>query len=307
MWIIPKQLHILVCAQDTPGLISDYQEQLKILEQLHIQISKATQSRILSQKLSPDFWMLRLFGRILKPSHIPNFTRKLISYQPDSLVNHFRTQAKEKEQMTKDIFFPIFEKVSNYVDLPLYSSKTLSELSVQSSQMTIQQLIKIRPFCYMSVEKWKESIMNVRSEYLARENAARRIFEKEFSYYVEIKEFQIITSKNIKNISMNQLNQKQSIRVLKTKNKNFSNRRAWCTPTKSTYKMMYLSPTATKKRIKDKRQMCIGLENAEFLIDCLKKWHLNPRWLEMIMGVPIGWTQVTSTKIIQIEKKKLNC
>ncbi len=67
-WIIPKQLHTLVCALDTEALISDSEESSQICGQSLFVRSKPMPSRTWSRKWKRDSWTRHLSGRILRPS-----------------------------------------------------------------------------------------------------------------------------------------------------------------------------------------------------------------------------------------------
>jgi len=68
MWILPKQLHTLASVQDTEGLNLDLNESSQLCAQSLFVRSKPSPLRTWLQKWKRDSWTQHLFGRILKPS-----------------------------------------------------------------------------------------------------------------------------------------------------------------------------------------------------------------------------------------------
>lgn len=100
MWILPKQLHTLVCAPDTEDLISDLNEQSQACEQSLLVRSKHTPARTWLRKWKRDSWTQHLSGRMLKPSLGNHFATEWICYLVDTHASPLAVQENELEQKT---------------------------------------------------------------------------------------------------------------------------------------------------------------------------------------------------------------
>ena len=86
-WILPKQLHTLVSALDTEALSLDCNEQSRICEQSLFVRSKPSPLRTWLQRWKRDSWTRHLSGRILRPSLGRAFEAAWISSLADTLAN----------------------------------------------------------------------------------------------------------------------------------------------------------------------------------------------------------------------------
>tara|TARA_R100000278_G_scaffold54958_1_gene45748 strand:- start:603 stop:1829 length:1227 start_codon:yes stop_codon:yes gene_type:complete len=327
-WIIPKNLHTSAFVPDMEALTLDLKESSQILEQSVLVRSKLTQLRTWLRKWKRDSWMQHLYGRILKPFHGQNFTEKWTSSVGGFLVNPSQMPEKEKEMKTQDIYFHISKEELQLSDLPLFSLKTLQA----SSQVNLDQVEKMkkgRPFCFMSSESWKDWITKQRQEYSVRVNAVRHINAKEFLYsHVQMKPWGTpgsgmakAPSGQIKKDGIdlkawsgkleNQVCQMHG-HLSEDKSKSHGNHQGklkpWATPYAGQYKNATLSMKAAQKRIQDQRQECLQAQSyQEIKSKKIVKAKLNPRWVETLMGLPIGWTMVNCVNPYAIELMNSEC
>lgn len=179
MWILPKNLIISPFVQDTAELILDLQELSKVYEPSLTVRSNFTQSKTLLTKWKKESSRPLLFGRTLKLSHSKSFLGAWISSLGVSHANLFQVPDEETAIQTQDTYFPLSNKESLSQDLPLFSWKMSEESSAQNSNQTNGMIPKIRRFCYMSLESWKESVTNAIGAYSQREKQASPILGKE--------------------------------------------------------------------------------------------------------------------------------
>jgi hypothetical protein len=179
MWILPKNLIISPFVQDTAGLILDLQELSKACEPSLTVRSNFTQSKTLLTKWKKESSRPLLFGRTLKLSHSKSFVAAWISSLGVSHANLFQVPDEETAIQTQDTYFPLSNKESLIQALPLFSWKMSEESSAQNSNQTNGMTPKIRRFCCMSLESWKESVTNAIGAYSLREKQAFPILGKE--------------------------------------------------------------------------------------------------------------------------------
>ena len=115
MWIIPKTLSAFV--QDTEGLNLDLDERAWMCAQSLMSRSKPSAAPTWRRRLKKDAWMTRLSTRILKPSLRESFEEKYTEFVGDTLVSRSVAQESEKERKTQDTCGPISESMSGQLDL----------------------------------------------------------------------------------------------------------------------------------------------------------------------------------------------
>ena len=115
VWIIPKTLSAFV--QDTEGLSLDLEERAWILESSAMWRSKPSSKPTWLRRLKKGGWITPLSTRILKPSLHESFEEKFVGSLGDIPVSHFRQQGSDKEKKTQDTCGPISESMSGQLDL----------------------------------------------------------------------------------------------------------------------------------------------------------------------------------------------
>ena len=115
MWIIPKTLSAFV--QDTEGLNLDLDERAWMLEQSAMWRSKPSSKQTWLRRLKKDAWMTRLSTRILKPSLRESFEEKYTASWVDIHVSRSVQRESEKERKTQDTCGPTSESMSGQLDL----------------------------------------------------------------------------------------------------------------------------------------------------------------------------------------------
>jgi len=115
MWIIPKTLSAFV--QDTEGLNLALDERAWMLEQSAMWRSKPSSKQTWLRRLNRNSWMTRLSTRILKPSLHESFEEKYTASLEDIPVSPSVAQESEKERKTQDTCGHTSESMSGQLDL----------------------------------------------------------------------------------------------------------------------------------------------------------------------------------------------
>jgi len=181
MWIIPKQLEQLVSSRDTVELneVLSWQESESIT--LHLVRSKPMPKRTLLQRWKKGHFLRTLYGRMLRPSLHQSFVESWISSLEDSPANHSAQQAQEMPMKTQDTSSLPASNLLRGQD-PIESSlKTSKDSLVQNLEETIGQTPKGRLYSSMCLESWKDEVTKQRGEYSQRLKQAHHTREKESS------------------------------------------------------------------------------------------------------------------------------
>ena len=181
MWILPKPLLTSLCVPDTEVLTLDSPELLEMFARSLMWRSKPSPSRTWSRRWNRENWLQLLSGRILRPSTGASFVEKWISSQEGSLVSRFPLLEVEKETMTLGTYGHISPEASGTSDLPLFSWRMLTASSPQNLKETDGTTRPEHRWLSMSSEHWKGWVIEQRQDHSARSKSVRLISGKEFS------------------------------------------------------------------------------------------------------------------------------
>ena len=156
MWILPSQLS--KCVQDTEGSVSVSDASLaKSCEQSLIARSKQVRASYYSREWKKGNLMRLRSGLILSHSLGKTSTDWYPSWLLGILVSRFQPQGIEKEKMTLDTFFPTYLKVSSPC-VPLSASsrmsKDISPLDSPASSAVWKKLVTSVRSAYALRQKW---------------------------------------------------------------------------------------------------------------------------------------------------------
>lgn len=150
-WILPRQLHTSACALDTEALISDLEESSRICGQSLFVKSKPMQSRTWLRKWKQDSWTQHLSGRILKPFLGQHFAIAWTSSLGATLANHSQQREDVTEHQTRatsghtsqmELPFPDPDSAS------LRTSRDISAWGCPTSSKTWQEWVTERRGAY---------------------------------------------------------------------------------------------------------------------------------------------------------------
>ena len=137
MWIIPRQLTYYHFAPDTADLNSDWPEHWKEFLGSLLWRSKPTLWRTWRQRFKRASWLSRLCGLTLKPSRQRDFEDALILSLRATRANPSALQASEKGQTTPDTFGRILRESCRQLDLFGASLRTCPDtLPLDSEKFT---------------------------------------------------------------------------------------------------------------------------------------------------------------------------
>lgn len=300
MWIISKNLNISHSVPATEELISDLNELSERLSQSLMWRSKPSPSRTWLRRLKTNSSIQLLSGRILKHSTGVSFAKEWISCRAAFLVNRSPEPGGEKEIKTNDISFPSLNEESKSQDRQLSSWRTSKESCQVNSAETIGTIRKELRFSSMSSESWKELTTQRRSEYSQRAKSALLTNEKE-SLFLQSQTRQDDQALNLSIIfSVKTEDQDQRLYIPLIENKiNTGMSRRELFPTPIVREMTRTLKSLLKRKEKAKHieiQGAIALDEKKFT------GKLNPRWVEMLMGIPIGWTSPSCINLVTIER-----
>jgi hypothetical protein len=289
--------------------------------------------------------MKHLSGATLKPSHGQSFVEKWTSSVEGFLVNHSQEQESEKPTKTLDTFgHTSLEESKSLENLPLFSSKMSKEYSQVSSSPTIGQTPKVQTFCTMSSENWNDWVIKQRQEYSQRVKSVHRTNENEYSFlaytpnstnledlifqdfclsdgamwrtpmvgdvngstYSDVRKVKALVDKG-RQVFLTyqvQLEQDKLGQTLEGVNSSDGSHQeqskdAWATPTARDWK----GPEGRSYKGKS-LDLPAQIEGKKRQADVGK---LNPRWVETLMGLPIGWTMPNCSQPWIIDQMNLEC
>ena len=280
MWIIPKNLHTSHSALGTEALISDSSELSEMCAQSLLWRSRPSPARIWSQRWRRVSWMRRLSGRILKPSRGSSFAKKWTSSLEASLVSRSLAQESKEETKIPVICGHTSEKESDLSNLPLFSWRMSRGSSTQNSKEITGATQQGPLWLSMSSAIWKGWVIAERQAYSQRKRSAHLIRESEYSLWLSPRAGEGFCLKHLINI-----------RILSGA--------AW-EGEGAAYRL-----NGQKAQLGLSHQVIAGLLQEEKL--SLSGSHLeqsadnrvilqedfdyglNTRWVEALMGLPIGW------------------
>ena len=135
MWILPKQLHTSAFVADTKALGLESEEFSQICEKSLTWRGKDSLSRTWLQRWKRENWMQHLCSRTLKPSLTESFEDAWTSSLEASRVNPSPLRESVKQQMTPDTCSHSSQKESGSADQQLSFSKMSKEFLVAEQEM----------------------------------------------------------------------------------------------------------------------------------------------------------------------------
>jgi hypothetical protein len=325
-WILPKQLHTLACALDTEALNLDLNESSEICGQLLFVRSKPLPSQTWLRKWKRDSWTQHLFGRILRPSHTSRFTDEWTSSLVDTRVSHSVQPGSEKVSKTRGIFGRLLQMVFDFSDPSSASLKTSKDIS--------------RWGCPTLSKTWQEWVTERRGAYSARLNAVRRTSGSGCSSWPTVTTAEAGKISNRRNYGQIGLSNHPSIRGELNREKSLKTRagqtkqwptpdtcsrgdgpsqldrntptlqtevKQWATPSSREWKGHTITenhPNGFNLTLSNQIQSSGHhiLANDSIAGNLQEFAKLNPRWVETLMGLPVGWTMPSCVSPATVER-----
>ena len=322
MWILPKQLHTSASVVDTAESDSDSNSFCQACEKSLMWRSKPSPYATWLRRWKRGGFVKHLSLRMLRPSHTNDFLDAWTFYLGDSRVNRLAQQDLERELKTLATSTHTSVEESESADQELFSSKMLKGLSVPKQQTENQ-------FSSMSSESWKAWVTAQRQEYSQRLKSVRptkesgcsswptpaaRDYKGSYSPTALIRKDgksrmdalpQVVeydqtswptptVAEGLKIGNQPSYGQKGlsnhpqivGLPDRKKLNKSGKSRELWMTPRAGSCG----STATTVGRSKEKSTHLSGQLNHEVK----QRGKLNPNWVEQLMGIPVGWTDLGS-------------
>jgi hypothetical protein len=318
MWIVPKQL-ISAYVPDMEALSLDCVEQSQLCAQSLFVRSKLSPVRTWSQKWKRDSWTQHLSGRILKPSRGKAFEIAWTSSLEVIHANHFQPQEDGKEKTTHDIFGLLSQAEFDFFDqgsVSLKTSKDIYRWDSPQSSVTWKSWVTEQRGAYSQRVKSARLINGSGSSSWPTASArdhkdcpgawmyadptrnredqlARKVYAAEQWPTVQARDYRSVTGNEVhqRDNAMQNLNvavamhgQAAPVRT----SSHGSRHELWATPTARDYKSGR------------------GNEGREYkeltpMVERTQKGKLNARWVETLMGIPIGWVMPSCLQPVTIE------
>ena len=313
MWILPKQLHTSDFVPDTAALSLDSTELSEICARSLFVRSKASPARTWSQKWRRDSWTALLSGRILNPSHGQSFVTAWTSSLGAIPANPSAQPESDSAQTTL--------ATSGHTSPDQYELFDLDYASLKMSKAT-SPLDSER-----SLESWNKLVTRRRGEYSARVKSGRLTSASGSSSWPtsnarDWKDSITGTHPPSRpNLSEQTLGQAVSVAhgqaAPAIPSTDGSRQESWPTITAHTPDMESSGPngnsgtylagavkqwgTPTARDHKSGR----GNEEREYkeltpMVERTQTGKLNPRWVETLMGLPVGWVMPSCASPVTI-------
>jgi len=329
MWILPKQIQSTtsasVLATKESGLDSELFSQ--ICEKSLTWRGKDSLSRTWLQRWKRESWIQHLCSRTLRPSHTESFVDAWTSSLADSRANHSALLESVQALKTQGISSHTSETESGSANLELFSSKTLKELSQVRPPMESR-------FSSMSSESWKDWVTEQRQEFSQRVKSAHLTRESGSSSWATPQAFDHVNIvRTPEKLAQTRAEKNAGCMNLREQvhypNMNHSRKAAknWPTPTTaegtkignqpnfgqvglSNHPSIVGQPDRAKLNKSGKSQESWSTPQArdwkgaegraykgqtkDLPAQTESQGKLNPDWVEQLMGLPVGWTDLGS-------------
>jgi hypothetical protein len=156
MWVIPRTLSAFV--QDMAVLSEESNELASMLGQSVTVNGKLMSKQYWSRRLKKDGWIARLYGQMLSHSQQKALEEKWTASLVGILANRSVPPESEREKKTQDTYGPTSENTPGQLELDGFSQK--------------MSRVTQRLDCPQSSAIWKKMVSRWRQEYSARKNAA---------------------------------------------------------------------------------------------------------------------------------------
>ena len=278
-WILPRQLHTLASALDTAALSLDLNEQSQVCAQSLFVRSKPSPSAIWLRKWKRDSWTRHLSGRILKPSLGQRFATEWTSSLGATHASPSVQQGKDLEAKTPGISGRISQEAFQFFNQESASLKT-SRATLPAGCIT---------FC----ATWEDWVIERRGAYSQRLNAERLTSAS--------------GSLSWPTMTANEAKNSQGESQLKRTPPPSGRLCYWPTVQASEVRQGFQDRSRGMKGQQESLTTVVIKQaghpvQASSSTDGSRPGSLNPRWVETLMGLPVGWTMPSCASPVTIER-----
>lgn len=321
MWIIPNTLTQLNGSLDTEEITSDSKEFFQIYASSLLVRSKAIRWQTCCQRWKRGGWTALLFGRIVKPSQQNHSKVECwISSLLPIHANHSQQQENERGQMIQGTCGHTSGSLSEKHSRKSVSLKTSRATSLSDSEKSL-------PIWLSSDIGWKTIVASQRGEYSRRLRSAHRTngngclswptatARDHMGPRRKLKNGENVSGKGVRfGMDLNQSvqkwatpetqnstgyqNQKNGTKTARlgsqvldgppaqeSPNTNGRNRESWATPQSRDHR------SGHPDRWENVKERSRNLNDQQMVVN----GKLNADWVESLMGLPVGWTQIAQT------------
>jgi hypothetical protein len=271
MWILPKNYPL--SSHYVAGMVASKEDltlQALNIESSLLVKSKPSPLRTWLTRWKPTSYLPHLFTRILKPCQWNAFETELTSSLAVTHVSHFRQQDSEKEQMIPDTSGLTSKKSSEQFDLFDASSRMSKDTLALDSEKSLQT--------------WKALVTQQRGEYSQRVKSALLTNEKESTSWPTP-----TATNNGPGVDKNNPRGIQQGNALATAVL-WESKGWWPTPSAHEARLGYQDRSDPTKKGTQESLLTVVVNTAGGRLEC--PGQLNPIFVEWLMGVPTGWTEL---------------
>jgi hypothetical protein len=267
MWILPNNYKLSSAfAADMVASKEDLTLPGLNIESLLMWRSKPSPLPTWLRRLKPDSWFQRLSSRILKPFQRTSFEAALTLSLEATRASRFQQQVSDSAPKTPDTSGPTSLTTSKQFDLFGACLKTSKDTLALDSEK--------------SLAIWKAQVATQRGEYSQRLKSAHLTRENEFTLWQTP-----VANDSVERAKGNYNSRGEAKLSAQVKN--------WPTPSARDWKDSPGMAQTTVNPDGSHRNRNDQLARAVYSVTP-PAGSLNPDWVEWLMGVPIGWTDLGS-------------
>ena len=275
-WILPKQL-ISAFAQDTEALTSDSAELSRICEQSLMRRSKHSPAKTYLREWKVGNLMRLRSGVISSPSLGKSFLDWWTSSLAVTRVSRSQQQESGLEQKILATCGPTSQREFDFSDPGSASLRMSKDTSASVSEK--------------SLENWKNLVTKRRLEYSARLNAVRHTSGSGCSSWPSPVASEV--RQGFQDRSRGMKGNQESLTTVVVK--------SWPTPNAADPRQGGATQGARKSP-----NLSIAIHGPHVPASSStlgsRQGSLNPRWVETLMGLPVGWTMPSCASPVTIER-----
>jgi len=270
MWIIPKTLSAFVPA--TPGWSLESSELAWMFAQSVTWRSKFMSKQYWLKRFKKGDYVQHLSGVTLSPSMHDHFVESWTESQEASHVSHFQAPENEKDKKTQGTYSQASQTLFDFADPDGSSSKTCQDWLPLG--------------CVTSCKTWDKWVIERRSAYSVRKKLALHTKGNESSSWPTPRAGNPGSRKpgTGGKILAEEAKKHNGLQDLEKSNTSGKNHGSWPTPRVGGHE---------KAETSIKRGRGVSLTGA-VAKDATQTPKLNPNWVEQLMGLSTGWTDLGS-------------
>lgn len=282
MWILPDHNKFSAFAQDMAVSSLDLSEQACVLSQSLMWRSKPSPSATWCRRLKKESWLQHLSTQILKPSRTERFVERWTASLGAIPASRSRQQESDLEKKTQDTSGPTLQTAFAFADPDGASLKTLKDT--------------LPAGCVTSCQTWQEWVTEQRGDYSQRVKLAHHTKGSGSTSWPTVAAHEPRLGNQIRRPGKKGT-QKSLTTIVMEQNGPAAQDNPSTTGNRQGYAEQWATPRANEVHpyITEKNRNHLANRNKSNLEEDVAGYigsvtgKLNPRWVETLMGLPIGW------------------